>query len=277
MIEYFLPEGIRELYRDLQRNQAVGKLGDLADVGIGYVTGANDFFTCRTVRQIPLECLARVVRRGSDLAGLFFTNKDWRTVRKEGGANYLLRVSGPLNRMPTPVRRYLEHGRHLGLHRRYKCRTREPWYNVPHVYPADAFLTYMSGREPRLVLDKARVFAPNTLHVVRMRPGAPATANDVAAAWKSSLSALSCEVEGHSLGGGLLKLEPTEAQNVLVPLVKVDSAFCQEIDMLIRQSKLDTVSELVDRHTCQSIGLSAIDAKRLREGAILLRERRRNR
>jgi hypothetical protein len=266
---------------DFSANQSVGKFGDLADVGIGYVTGANDFFHLSDSQahelQKPLECLARVVRRGSDLAGLFFTKKDWQTVTKEGGANYLLRVSGPLNRLPPPVRRYLEQGRRLGLHRRYKCRTREPWYDVPHVYPADAFLTYMSEREPRLVLDKARVFAPNTLHVVRMHSGVTATASDVAVAWQSSLSALSCEVEGHSLGGGLLKLEPREAQNVLVPLMKVDAAFCDEIDKLIHQSKLDTVSELVDQRTCQSLGLSVIDANRLRKGAVLLRERRRNR
>jgi hypothetical protein len=33
----------------------------------------------------------------------------------------------------------------------------------------------------------------------------------------STLSRLSCEVEGHPLGGGMLKVEPREAQRILIP------------------------------------------------------------
>ncbi len=44
LIEYSLPSEVRALYRELKADANVGRLGDLADVGIGYVTGANDFF-----------------------------------------------------------------------------------------------------------------------------------------------------------------------------------------------------------------------------------------
>jgi hypothetical protein len=34
--------------------------------------------------------------------------------------------------------------------------------------------------------------------------------------WKDPISQLSCEVEGHPLGGGMLKVEPREAGRVLL-------------------------------------------------------------
>ena len=35
--------------------------------------------------------------------------------------------------------------------------------------------------------------------------------------WETSFVRLSCEIEGHPLGGGMLKLEPREAARVLLP------------------------------------------------------------
>ena len=48
LVEYFIPKEARELYRKLKRGRMTQQLGELADVGIGYVTGANDFFHLST-------------------------------------------------------------------------------------------------------------------------------------------------------------------------------------------------------------------------------------
>jgi hypothetical protein len=40
--------------------------------------------------------------------------------------------------------------------------------------------------------------------------------------WSSPITALSCELEGHPLGGGMLKLEPREAGRVVL----TDPATC---------------------------------------------------
>jgi adenine-specific DNA-methyltransferase len=54
-------------------------LGQIADVGIGYVTGANAFFHVNeeTIRQyeIPSRFLKRAVRRGRALQGLWYTDR----------------------------------------------------------------------------------------------------------------------------------------------------------------------------------------------------------
>jgi hypothetical protein len=36
-------------------------------------------------------------------------------------------------------------------------------------------------------------------------------------AWESPFLKLSCEIEGHPLGGGMLKLEPGEANQIVLP------------------------------------------------------------
>jgi hypothetical protein len=74
--------------------------------------------------------------------------------------------------------------------------------------------SYMSGLGPSLVQNSACCVGTNSVHVVHLKAGvSPRALFD---AWSSDLTALSCEIEGHPLGGGLLKLEPTRAARVLV-------------------------------------------------------------
>ena len=44
-----------------------------------------------------------------------------------------------------------------------------------------------------------------------------ADAQQYLAAWGSEFVQLSCEFEGHPLGGGMLKLEPREAAQIVLP------------------------------------------------------------
>jgi hypothetical protein len=41
--------------------------------------------------------------------------------------------------------------------------------------------------------------------------------------WDRPLTRLSCEIEGHPLGGGMLKLEPREAGRVVISRKRFDS------------------------------------------------------
>jgi hypothetical protein len=41
------------------------------------------------------------------------------------------------------------------------------------------------------------------------------------ALWDNPFIQLSCEIEGHSLGGGMLKLEPREAAQIVLPATQL--------------------------------------------------------
>jgi adenine-specific DNA methylase len=282
LIEQFIPKPARDLYRELLDHDAVRRLGDVARVGIGYVSGNNDFFHLCAAdaerRGIPADYLTPAVRKGRALVGLRFTTDDWHAAEATGDAAYLLQVPPPLlnGNVPRSLRDYLDEGEAAGVHRAYKCRVRTPWYSVPHVHRADAFLTYMSGRVPRFVVNSGDVVAPNNLHVVRLRDGVQATAGMLATAWPSALTRLSVELEGHAMGGGMLKLEPGEAERIaLPPLASNERLDLNEVDALARTGQSEAVAERVDRALLiDGLGLTAADCHRLRSAATTLMERR---
>lgn len=281
LVEYFLPRKVRELYHSLQAERVALKLGMFADVGIGYVTGANRFFHVSELeaelRQLPRHVLRQAIVRGRHLEGLRLTARDWRA--QEGNGQYLLdvRTGEPL---AESVQRYIQEGELAGVNASYKCRTRAPWFKVPHVYVADAFLSYMAGTAHRLVVNDIDAVAPNSLHLVRLHAPEAVTADTLAVAWQTSLTRLSCEIEGHSLGGGMLKLEPTEAESVCIACPEACATMdpgplAHEMDTLIRSGQAEDAQTLVDRCLLQDvIGLSKADCDLLRLGAGRLLARR---
>jgi adenine-specific DNA-methyltransferase len=276
---HFIPDNAAGLYKELAASSTVRRLGDLAEVGIGYVTGANDFFhlSPEAIKDwdIPKTLLKRAVFRGRALFGLSFGLDDWQAASKRGDAGYLFAVEGEL---PEAAWRYIQHGEERGVHTSYKCRTRSPWFRVPHVYLPDAFLTYMSGLRPRLVANEAGAVAPNTLHVVRLHPHVRITARVLSALWQTSLTCLSVELEGHALGGGMLKLEPGEAKRVVVPFPETDDKLAQlseELDAMMRGDGEENARRYANEVILKEmLGLTAQECQLLKEAAETLRHRR---
>jgi adenine-specific DNA methylase len=282
LVEYLIPPAARELYHELKGLESTRRLGDLADVGIGYVTGANDFFHLdpqqANLWEIPQAFLKQAIRRGRALSGLRFTPEDWRKAVDVGQGAYLLHIT-PGSELPVGVRRYLADGETQGIPGAYKCRTRSPWFCVPHVHQPDAFLTYMSGHTPSLVANEAGVVAPNSLHMVRLHGGTALTSEAIAALWFTSLTRLSAEIEGHALGGGMLKLEPTEAENVVVALpvlsAETSSELAGRLDTLARAGRYVEAQDYADEAILrEGIGLSHGDCRLLRTAGDTLRNRR---
>jgi hypothetical protein len=214
---FLLPPEARALYRHAAEQDNVIRLGDAAKVSIGYVTGANDFFHLRPSdaqqRDIPEDLLIPAVRNGRTLEGRAITRSTVESWRKRDEPNFLLRLAAD-HELPDSVRRYLDSPQGRQARSTYKCRNRDPWYVVPDVTVPEAFLSYMSGRQPSLVANQAGCVATNSVHVVRPRSGW--SVSDLQRGWALPLTQLSVELEGHPLGGGMLKLEPGEATRVLV-------------------------------------------------------------
>lgn len=281
MSTYFLNPKASELYVELASSPSVERLGELATVGIGYVTGANDFFHISAEEAVrcsfPEEALRRAVFRGRAFAGLRFTHSDWKVAAEGGTAGYLLHVNAEDADHPS-IADYLKLGEARSVPQRYKCRVRSPWYSVPGVHSPSGFLTYMSGLRPFLVSNAASAVAPNSLHIVRLNEAAPVSADELATVWHSSLCQLSAEVEGHPMGGGMLKLEPSEARNVLIPIPgpKLPMAgVTDEVDRLVRAGRQDDATSLVNKVVLvDMLGLSMADCRLLQSAVDDLKTRR---
>ncbi len=283
LLEYLLPSDIMSLYSELKSNPLVLQLGSFATVGIGYVTGNNEFFhLTRSMAEhwnIPPDALTPCVRSGSQMQGLIFTHDDLEALLDADAPNLLLDLARFGEPLPDSIMQYLEHGKRQGVHLAYKCRKRKPWYVVPHVYGCDGLLTYMSGKRARIIVNDADVVAPNTLHTIRLRDDTPLSISELAISWLTSLTALSTEIEGHSLGGGMLKLEPGEAQRTVVVNPSLSDGVAHDaahkIDRFIRDGEWERAVRFADDLILgDCLGLSKTQISLLREGAKLLRDRR---
>ncbi len=215
---FLLPASTRALYRQVAASPSSKRLGEIASIGIGYVSGANDFFHLRPSQArgwgIPESLLHPTVRSSRRLPSGHLTRQTLDQWRSADDPVMLLRIPKTAQ-LPASVRDYLNSTLGRKAREAYKCRTRQPWYSVPDVRIPDYFLTYMSGIAPSLVKNLARATCSNALHAVQIQSGQ--SAEEILSAWTTPFVRLSCELEGHPLGGGMLKLELREAERIVLP------------------------------------------------------------
>jgi len=216
---WLLPESVLSAYRARAEGARSVRLGSVAKIGIGYVSGANAFFHLRPSAarslRIPSRFLRPTVRRGGMLPEPAVTPAHVDRWLRDDEPNFLLHIE-PDQRLPAALREYLSSGAADDVRTAYKCRARDPWYCVPHVAVPDGFFTSMSGGAVKLTRNDASCVATNSLHVVTMKRGG--NFDWLRRSFASPLTRLSCELEGHPLGGGMLKIEPGEAQRLLIEL-----------------------------------------------------------
>lgn len=227
--QFFTPPGVaRTLVRWVANDPrkrlldpacGVHRLSEVGHAGIGYVTGANNFFHLRPTEAqfygLPSEVLRVSVRKAEQLPDRCVDRETVRSWLANDEPVLLLSLRG-VDPLPKAVREYLSSDAGQAAQETYKCRNRHPWYVVPDVKTPDAFLSYMSGRSPSLVANRAGCACTSSVHAVQLSAGY--AIEPVQRAWETPLCQLSCEIEGHPLGGGMLKLEPGEAAQVSLPL-----------------------------------------------------------
>ncbi len=283
LLAHLLPDETRDLYQGVSGSYSSGtRLGGLASVDIGVVTGANDYFLLRDGEEprVPDELLRPAVSKAIHVGGARFDQCDTKKLA-DSGARYRLFVAhhGASKEELRGTGGYLRRGRERGIHKRYKCRVRDPWWSLPlpkHGVPK-LFMTYCAAEHPRLVVNEAEALHTNTVHGVSPAPDVDREA--LAAGFYNSLTLLSAELVGRSYGGGVLKLEPTEAEALVVPPMPEGlGEQLGTVDRLLRSRDLDSVLDLIDRLVLiEGMGLSEKEVASLRSGAERLRSRRRGR
>ncbi|HEY7810962.1 MAG TPA: N-6 DNA methylase [Allosphingosinicella sp.] len=215
---YLLPRSARDIYAAALADPETRRLADFASVGIGYISGDNAFFHLRPSEakrlRIPPRFLQPSLRNGRAMPEKQITKATVDAWTRRDDPVLLLRLARD-QELPAAVRNYLDSSGGREARQGYKCRNRAPWYAVPDVQIPDFVMSYMSGRSVNLVRNAAGVSCTNSVHAIRVRDRALATR--FLPQWSSPFVRLSCELEGHALGGGMLKLEPREAGRIVFP------------------------------------------------------------
>jgi len=275
-LKYFLNADEITFMRALRACEQTVELGSYASVNVGVVTGKNQFFVLRESEVVDLglqKYTMPLIARSAQLEGAIVDRAGWRTLADEDQRVHLLHLA-PINgtKPKGTLASYIRLGEEQKVHKGYKCSVRTPWYAVPSVYVPDAFVFRQIYDFPRIVLNEAEATATDTIHRMRCKGGDPRA---IVANSYSYLTAASAEIEGRSYGGGVLELEPTEAEKLLMPAALGDAMPLDESDALIRAGKLETVLEENNRRVLMDqMGLSKADCRMLRSIWEKMRNRR---
>ena len=195
-------------------------LHEWGETTLGMVTGNNHYFAFSPARARELglrssELLPLSPPGSRHLRELTFTASTYDALGASGSATVLFRPPG---KPSAAASAYIEAGERLEVDAAYKCRVRSPWWRVPLVKPADLLLTYMNADTPRLCTNRKSAYHLNSVHGVYLRPGLRQLGMDLLPlASLNSMTLLGAETVGRAYGGGMLKLEPKEADLLPVP------------------------------------------------------------
>ena len=273
--QYFLTREEILCLRQFAKHPKVTRSGDVIDVDVGIVTGNNKFFVLdqEEAREQSVDAYTRsIVTRSAQLEGALFSKSD-------GSAKARLLFDPPnvsLEALPESVRAFIEGGETAGVHQGYKCRIRKRWYVVPSVWTPDAFMLRQVHGYPKLILNEAEATCTDTIHRVRFINGK--AKEHVIAAFMNSLTFAFAEVKGRSYGGGVLTFEPSEAEDLPLPLEGAEKLDLAEVDNLLRTQGIEAVLDRTDQVLLiEGMGLDGAEVRRIRGIWEKLRDRRINR
>ncbi|BAX91338.1 class I SAM-dependent methyltransferase [Mycobacterium shigaense] len=274
--KYFLDPAAIALLRTLKASGMMTRLGSVAEVDVGIVTGRNSFFTFTDAqtRELGLApyCVP-LVSRSNQLCGLVYDNdcraSDLATSRR----TWLL--DAPPNPTDPALLAHIGAGAAAGVDRGYKCSIRKPWWSTPSLWMPNLFMLRQIHLAPRLTVNAAAATSTDTVHRVRLAdPATDPTA--LAAVFHNSATFAFAEIMGRSYGGGILELEPREAEQLPIPPpAHADAELAADVDLLLKANEIDKALDLVDRRVLiDGLGWSPDVVAQCRAAWVALRDRR---
>ena len=266
---------IRTLIDNLADHPDVHQFKDIADVDVGIVTGANDFFLVpdATVKEFGLKKWAYPMFGRSDhCPGIIYNKEQHKTNKENGKPTNFIWFPDEAVAISASAQQYIEYGEEQNLHTRYKCSVRTPWYSVPSVYTTEVGMLKRSHNTPRLILNEVGAFTTDTAYRINTHTGIDS--KKLIGFFLNSLTALSAELEGRHYGGGVLELTPSEIEKLLIPLPKNVEIDLVTLDSDVRNSPVEEILKKQDRKILKALGLTIEKQDQLLEAWNKLRNRR---
>ena len=278
--KYFLNENEIQLLRKIKSDARIKPCSSVMEVDVGIVTGRNEYFMLskELVSKWKLDpYTAKVVSKSNHFKGIVFTEKDFKNNSEDNfPAHLFLPENKEYSLLPKVCRDYISYGEEMGFNTGYKCRIRKNWYITPSMWSPDAFVLRQVGDYPKLILNQTDASSTDTIHRVRFKT--KIKPENIALSYLNSLTFAFSEILGRSYGGGVLTFEPTEIEEIPLPLLLNHKIDFKKLDTLIRQRKIEEVLDIVDKELLiKQLQFSESEVRMLRDIWKKLADRRNGR
>jgi len=247
--KYFLDTDEIELLRKIKADIRIKPCSDIMEVDVGLVTGRNEFFMLskEVVSKWKLKShTTKVVSKSNHFKGIVYKDKDFEeNVEANNPVQLFLPEKKDYALLPKVCREYISYGEVMNFHTGYKCKIRKLWYITPSLWSPDAFVLRQVGDYPKLIINKTDASSTDTIHRVRFKT--KVKPENIALSYLNSLTFAFSEILGRSYGGGVLTFEPTEIEEIPLPLLGAHKIDFKKIDSLIRQRKIEEVLDIIDK------------------------------
>jgi adenine-specific DNA-methyltransferase len=275
-LKYFLTAREIDFMREMRRHPRVAELSRFGRIDVGVVTGKNEFFVLRKSEVVGRSLdgmTVPLVSRSAHLRGTVVSIEDWNVLAERDERVHLVNIrQKERETLRRSAAEYVKLGEASRVHEGYKCSIRQPWFHVPATWVPDGFLFRQIHDFPRFIRNRAGATSTDTIHRFTARGCDP---DALVASTFTHLTAASAEIEGRSYGGGVLELEPTEAERLLVPDALHAAVPLEEADVYLRRGGLAALLKENDKRILRgAIGMSTKDCALLKQIWEKLRNRR---
>jgi adenine-specific DNA-methyltransferase len=279
--KYFLNPREIDLLREIKDSNRIPLANDILDADVGIVTGRNAFFMLKQsqVKEWNLQDVTtKVVSKSNQLSGIIFNDSDFGVNAQNDLPTHLfLPENTEFDSLDNNSKRYITYGEEQEFHTGYKCRIRKRWYITPSLWIPQGFALRQVNRYPKLVLNHVEASSTDTIHRLRFLSEIYSP-ESIVVCFLNSLTFAFSEVTGRSYGGGVMTFEPTEIEELLIPVVEDHGIDLILIDELIREDRIEEVLDIVDKAVLiDHYGFSLNETLELRNIWLKMSNRRINR
>jgi adenine-specific DNA-methyltransferase len=248
--KYFLNPREIDFLREIKDSNRIPLANNILDADVGIVTGRNEFFMLKQsqVEEWNLQDVTtKVVSKSNQLSGIIFNDRDFDTNAQKDLPNQLfLPENKEFKLLDKRSKTYIKYGEEKEFHTGYKCRIRKKWYITPSLWIPQGFALRQVNRYPKLVMNHVEASSTDTIHRLRFISD-EYSPESIVICFLNSLTFAFSEVTGRSYGGGVMTFEPTEIEELLIPVVEDHGIDINLIDELIRGDRIEEVLDIVDK------------------------------
>ena len=217
------------------------KINTFGEISPGIVTGANSYFVLSKEKindlKVPDSAKMSIITKGAYIPSLLlFKKSDFDAMEIPKYRTRLLNLNSVKEEMfSQELKTYLKDGENQEIPKRYKCKQRKRWFDVPIIKTGSLCFFKRFHKLPRIIVNMAGVYTTDISYNIRFTEQTdPAS---FAFCFYNSLTMALCEYNGRFYGGGVGELVPSEFKDLCIPYRSISESHIMHLDQLLRENK----------------------------------------